>query len=482
MRDEFYRVDGIDVDEIKLDVENYRFYGELRTQEDCVNAMLNNITESKIDVLAQDIAIKGLSPEHILLSKGANNCWVVREGNRRILTLKILNNPSMINNLILQRKFKQIISSAQKDIPKYIDCIASDDEELILEYIKKVHSGSDGGAGRIQWNSGQKTYFEQASGRSGDNARAIVLLEVLAKYGYEYSLRAKYITTIQRLVASREPMENLGIKFDRNKRLMIAIDEGEFLAIAKTIFDDFSTGDKNVSDVYNLVQRVQYVSDLLARLDIVLDIGDYFYYDEITQPVDRDKDKDKAESKADDKPSNPSELSEPSESTDKPSSPDNGYSTPQSPRGKPKKPSYERKRVINVGIKIDRYKYPKIHNVYNELRLIPVEDTPLAAAMSLRVFIELSVLKFINDHHLLNQSDNEPSLKEGWNKCNVYLREAGKINSDEFEDYDNLRHTNVLLNVRTLQRYIHSLNKQPHYTEVNILWDNIQRFILLLWE
>ncbi len=48
----------------------------------------------KIIKLAGHISQKGISPMPIVVSKDNEGRWVVRDGNKRITALKVLNNPA----------------------------------------------------------------------------------------------------------------------------------------------------------------------------------------------------------------------------------------------------------------------------------------------------------------------------------------------------------------------------------------------------
>ena len=75
MRDNFTMIPSVPVTDIKLDVQNFRYYGELSNQDDCIKAMLDD-PKSGIYELAEDIAQNGLTPDPIVLFKDEDGDWI----------------------------------------------------------------------------------------------------------------------------------------------------------------------------------------------------------------------------------------------------------------------------------------------------------------------------------------------------------------------------------------------------------------------
>ena len=172
MRDKFSAAPAVSIDDIKLDIINFRYYGQLQTQRECIDVMLND-KYSYIYNLARDIAENGLTPDPIILSKDEDNQWVVREGNRRITALKLLNKPSIIKDPLLRKKFSEISKKNKNNIMSSVDCLSCDDEACILDYLDRVHTGVRNGTGRKPWEPSNQTHYDMHMGRPGANALAM---------------------------------------------------------------------------------------------------------------------------------------------------------------------------------------------------------------------------------------------------------------------------------------------------------------------
>ena len=153
MRSKFKSTGPIPVSEILLDQNNYRL-GPLENQIDCIEIMLKEFG-SKMTKLAGHIAKNGLSPKPVVVSKDEQGRWVVRDGNRRIAVLKLLNNPAEAPD-----KYKHPFHAIKKTaapgiVPDKIDCLTAD-EATIIEYRKLEHMGPQEGVGQVDWDARAK--------------------------------------------------------------------------------------------------------------------------------------------------------------------------------------------------------------------------------------------------------------------------------------------------------------------------------------
>ena len=96
-------VTSVDLDRLQLNTENPRF-GMTSNQIEAFQMMLTDQKE-KIHNLAKDIAANGLNPADLVIvmpSIRDPDYFLVLEGNRRVVALKLLSNPDLVSE-----KFKQ---------------------------------------------------------------------------------------------------------------------------------------------------------------------------------------------------------------------------------------------------------------------------------------------------------------------------------------------------------------------------------------
>lgn len=81
-----------------VNTENYRFE-PLSSQKEAIDKMIED-QEDKLYSLADDIVTNELSPVDLIMVTPSEdvNKYIVLEGNRRITSLKLLNNPTLIDD------------------------------------------------------------------------------------------------------------------------------------------------------------------------------------------------------------------------------------------------------------------------------------------------------------------------------------------------------------------------------------------------
>ena len=101
-----------------VNTENYRFE-PLSSQKEAIDKMVEDQGD-KLYSLVDDIVTNGLSPVDLIIvtPNEDNSKYIVLEGNRRITSLKLLNNPTLVDDkyVSLRKKFQKL----QKENPNAI--------------------------------------------------------------------------------------------------------------------------------------------------------------------------------------------------------------------------------------------------------------------------------------------------------------------------------------------------------------------------
>jgi hypothetical protein len=175
----------------------------------------------KLLILTRDIATYGLSPMEPMLVMPAGKAYVALEGNRRLVALKILDNPRLAGDHKTAEAFRKLSANAAQK-PTTIDCAVVGTREEANHWLTLRHTGENQGAGVVPWSAEQTQRF---SGRSGSHAYAGVRFADAIATAFSSSpelitdlnkVRVDRLTTLGRLIQDPDFRKGLGMVLDEN--------------------------------------------------------------------------------------------------------------------------------------------------------------------------------------------------------------------------------------------------------------------------
>lgn len=198
--------------ELFLDIVNPRH--KAVTSE--LEAISKLCEDGSVYELAADIAEHGLNPLELIAvvpanegSDGHKAPYVVVEGNRRLCALKLLADPESAPSSLVE-KFRGL---AARRTVQSIDAKLFPDRDSARTWLERLHSGSFGGRGRLQWSAEQKTRFLGG----GRHARAQALLDIAEREGLiTQAQREGKLSIVDRWISNPVFRDALGIDFPKN--------------------------------------------------------------------------------------------------------------------------------------------------------------------------------------------------------------------------------------------------------------------------
>jgi hypothetical protein len=434
-------IKSIKLMDLHVNTENYRF-STMAGQKDAIDKMVGDQGD-KLYNLATHILENGLNPnDKIQVSaSGAHNTeFNVLEGNRRIVALKLLNNPDLIDMqgyAGLKKKFRKLHDQHKSKIITDVECIVYVDLTEADKWIKLKHTGQNNGVGTVEWNSQQVQRFEEkVEGKSSIALQAVKMLHSSSDVPREIkeNLGNLKITNLDRLISDPDVRKLLGLEIESGQ-LKSGVAKGEVLKglaqVAKHLLDPKF----NVKKIYTKEDRKKYIKD----------------FPNAAQPDLENK------------------ASKSWQVT-------GGLGFPD-PKPGPKKGSKKERRALIPRSCVLQINNRKLDDIYDELRSMHVDDCKNAVAVLFRVFIELSMDWFI-------EKNNVP-------KANIDSRLHVKV--EEVANYlernnlatkhicKGIRHAvhdkNNVLGVDTWNAYVHNPRFSPTPQNLMIGWDNIQDFM-----
>lgn len=488
-RNRYYNVTDLSIEDLLLDTHNPRIrHGA--DQADCIARLMRK--KYPLLNLIRDIASKGLTPEHILVSKTEDGKWRVRDGNRRIASLKLLNRPALAQtDAQFASQVRQIADEYQANIPTTISCLACDDEATILDYIERKHTGENAGVGQKDWEAMLISLFNLEKHEADQNRRAAQLL----LWAETQSLPIEDTFPITSLTRglNTETLALIGFRVDDDE-LVPTLPAPQAYALASRVINDFASGRINVSrdgaagSIYSSEQRDAYFRQVRQ------DIGPAYSTGQPQPAPHNDSSGGGSPHPTDGTPPSPaSPTSPPGSPADNDSSdhstPHQSGGTPLGASGNPpRQPSpatlpqnrkclFGPRKNASPGIAIPSSE-TKVQSIIVELRQLNPLETPLATTMLLRALIELSN----NCYREKNQLREEQHLHTGIANTADHMKTAGLLNQNQYDAItSHTRGTVGLLHIKTLQHHIHRSTFHPNGQTLNTFWDEIGCFVTACW-
>ncbi len=439
----------IKLDDLLINTENFR-YETLNEQEEAINRILGEQGE-KLVSLAQHILEYGLNPNdriQVCPSSHEESKYIVLEGNRRVVTLKFLKNPDLIDDtsfLNIKKRLQTLAKKFEHQLIDELECVVYDNPEDAYEWIKLKHTGQRGGVGTVDWNGQQVQRFEQkVEGKSSIALQAMDFLEKSDSISPDIKSKIPQlpITNLDRLLADPDVREFLGVEIN-NGILQSDLGEDEIGKGLSRIATDLLDPTFNVGRIYTKDDRRDYLKAF---------------------PVEY-------------KPETSKKSNKPWLLTD------DTKTVPSSKKvTKPKSPM-ERKRLIPKSCSLS-INNPKVDAIYRELQRLDVHKFTNAVAVSFRVFIELSIDCYIDANGLAHKSTStkQRKLREKVTDVADHLTKVKSADKNICKGIKTaVQNKNDLLGIDTWHAYVHNPYYSPSPQNLIITWDNVQKFIEILW-
>ncbi len=493
------------VDQLKLWDENPRLessvdgYDSFKTLANSFVSDANDLRKFKI--LANSIVDDGfVDYDPVVVWKNKKGQYAVAEGNRRVLVLKLLREPKKSPQVI--KKF--ITTLARKIDPESIakiDVCVAPDYESTIKYISQRHNNPET---HDDWDRTQQHKFitdlyeeydhdvdkvRKLTGLPKKDINEAVRFAILRNYATDpialsvlsddEQERVKNknipITIIERWFTRSLVQDKWGVSLSETnvtiksnlKSFLKAY--GSFLKyvfnedLARETFDArmdtrYLNGDENFERVLNALPPVSFSND-----DEILDLAPEQSPDSDTEQPDTADDTSETEPK--DKEDQPKNL-----------------------QPKPIKNDKYRRRVVASHRFSINVSSQKLNDVFNALKNLPVKNHECAAAVLLRVFLDLAV----SEYQIENGMDKELAKKNqtSYNDINLKTRLEHIEKSLSSNDYSNviklikkLRTPNNEHSLDTLNGYVHS--HQTHLMNAPFIcgfWDMLSPLFELLVE
>ena len=491
MRAEFKEKKAVSIDMLTLDEKNPRL-GFAKDQDAVLARMI--AYGQPFFALAKDIAESGLSIEPVVVQNDGNK-YKVRDGNRRISALKLLNRPHLCPDKASRDRFTKLAEIAEQNghLLSKIDCMVGANDDAINAYIWRAHTGENGGLGRKNWESLQQEFYLLSIGEKGAFWKAAKLVLWADENDLEVS-EGFSVTTLGRYFNAAKNIRLLGFDFDAEDNIFPIVPLFTAVLIVKKIIGDIESGFVHVKrgatpgtmSLMGAADRDLYIAAF--RRELKLDSVD------VVDPVP-------GGNGAGARPAAPQSGQPGGNGT----SVDAGGGKPEAGPAQAGTPGAEGANVkggkngttpaTHSSLRkkyVTRALHPlemptseqKIRDIYKELQT--VEKCPIAGMMLVRAFVESTFRAFVRRNELMEEGRIDgASIKDMLKFIRKKLIDDSILvegtGSDLFQKVE-LMAQNSIVTVPTMQKFIHSEMFNPKDADVIKTWDEFYHFLKLLWQ
>ena len=431
--------------QLKLDQQNIRT-GPQPDQRAAMKALATDKGQSqprKLVNLAQDLMDLGPSPgEPIWVTADPDDQgqFIVLEGNRRVCALKMLDSPSLAADTEVAAAFADLAKVFRKKPRRELEAQIFASREDARPWIERRHMSAESGVALQPWSSLAIATQRAQQGKSP--RRSLLVLNYLDDGTPEYAEAAAVInakaTTVDRVLNSPALREALGVEIDRRQGT-VTFENGNEVAgrrLLRNIITAMAAPDFTFSRVRDTGDRDNFIRRFAGG-------------------------------------------AVPAQTTATPAvAPKKRLTAPLRPTLAPKNGPL----TFNV-------KGPRLNKLYRECRKLKIADNENAAALLLRVFIELS-----SEALLLEKNVPIPAKRAGktdWSEIGITL--IDKINTVmplidvTVRTKQQLKGARVALatthasgSIDTLHAYFHNLEMTLDVASIRAAWDTWENYLRLL--
>lgn len=481
---------SLPVEDLRLDLKNPRIL-DAGSQRDAIQKIIAD-QDAKLVALAESIVEDGLNPMDrflVIASDVEPGKYIALEGNRRLATLKVLRNPSILTGLgirnAISKKFEELAASFDASSVATLDCFVIPSREDGAMWINQRHTGENDGRGIVDWSG-------VASARFRGSDPALQGLDFVTMHGAltaaeKDGISKRFpITTLDRLLSTPAVRSLIGVEITGGK-LLTGLPFAEVMKPLQRIVRDLASGAVKVTHLKLQPQMVTYASGLGSDLpDLTTASLTLTPVEDLAPPPPIGAGAGGAAGSSGGGASGAAGgTGGGSSSGSSGGTAGSGTSGTGTAGGRKRTPS--RGSALIPRSCALRVTNTKVAEIMKELRALSVATYPHAISVLFRVFIELSTDEYFKRHSLATTTTVtggrtvDKNLRSKVDEAVAHMVAAGadpkelKGITNALSDVKNPLHPN------TLNAYVHNGFYSPTERDLTVAWDNAQPYFEKLW-
>lgn len=255
------------ISKILMDEENPR-HDKINGQREILNWHVEHLG-SKLILLMRSLAENGQSDiDKVLVTpvRGVADTYVVKEGNRRVAALKLLNDPSLCDDELFRRRIESVNVSDQLSFN--IDCVNIKDQRRVAWLMGLRHLGEQGGVGTSKWGAVEKDRHTQDVLGGNRYWRSLYFIDYAKAHGLITDQQAARlndrITTLDRLISNKDFKSTLGVVY-KDRNVVLVIPEDIHRLLLGSVLEQISLPDFRVKEVYDSDNKFDFLTRVVEQ-------------------------------------------------------------------------------------------------------------------------------------------------------------------------------------------------------------------------
>lgn len=260
----------LNVSKILMDEENPR-HDKINGQKEILNWHVEHLGP-KLILLMRSLAENGQSDiDKVLVTpvRGVDDKYVVKEGNRRVAALKLLNDPSLCDDELFRRRIQSVNVSDQLSFD--IECVNIKDQRRVSWLMGLRHLGEQGGVGTSKWGAVEKDRHTQDVLGGNRYWRSLYFIDYAKMHGLITDQQAARlndrITTLDRLISNRDFKATLGVAY-KDRTVLLTISEDVHRLLLGSVLEQVSLPDFKVKEVYASDDKFDFLTRVVEQAKV----------------------------------------------------------------------------------------------------------------------------------------------------------------------------------------------------------------------
>ncbi len=419
----------LNISDIFMDEENPR-HDKINGQREILNWHVEHLG-SKLILLMRSLAENGQSDiDKVLVTpmKGVADKYVVKEGNRRVAALKLLNDPSLCDDELFRRRIQSVNVSEQLSFD--IECVNIKDQRRVAWLMALRHLGEQGGVGTSKWGAVEKDRHTQDILGGNRYWRSLYFIS----YAKDHDLITDQqvarlndrITTLDRLVSSKDFKSTLGVVY-KDRNVLLTIPEDIHRLLLESVLEQISLPDFKVRDVYGSDDKIEFLTRIVKQAQDA--------QDQITKALSEEPKNNNLSGRNSDALESPSVYKVPESGSD--STQENDKSKlierqlPKKTRKEPDPSKRDKLFIGSIAIPAVESKCSRLDNQIDNLKL---SEHGLVVACAARALVDISMQIYIEKFSLVSADKKnrfgQIPLHDMIKICAEHLFSNGSISKD----------------------------------------------------